>query len=385
MANLNEPIIPQSAARQPRGLVRANGQTVAGLISFQVDNNSFYQADTFRCLLALSAQPQDRDIDWWLDQDKIEIELLAGFPADAEKFSRSELESLLIGYVDDIEIDHVGRTIELSGRDHTAKLIDTKSSLTNVGNPNSLRSSDIITKIAKIAGLNPVVTPTKSASPGGSYYNIYKAIMDTNTTYWNIVTRLAQMEQFVAYVSGNDLHFEPRAISGNDAYVIQWVSSIENGGQFPLSNAMELRFSRNLYVAKDIRVIVRSHDYKKDRPVVATAEKTRIRNAVTKGVGSQPTPPVEYIYTFRNMSHADAQARANSLLLELSQHEMNLHVELPADSILTARSLIRVRGTGSRADQDYYPASIVRTLSMDEGYRMAVTAKNISPDVEMTK
>jgi hypothetical protein len=225
-----------------------------------------------------------------------------------------------------------------------------------------------------------VVTESKSAS--GSYYKLVKSIIESHTTYWNILARLAQMEKFVVYVEGNNLHFEPRKIVGGEEYVIQWTPPNDSYG-FPMANVARITFSRNLYIARDITVRVISHSYKTDRPITVTAEKTRVRNSVTKGAGSSSQPPVEYVYQFPNMNHADAQAKANALLLELSQHEMNMHATLPADNILSARNLIRVIGTGSRADQTYYPASIVRTFSVDEGYRMEITAKNISPDVEI--
>lgn len=365
----------------------ANGERLHGVVSFQVDNNSFYQADTFRMILALSAQAAGFGIDWWANQQKIEIELLAGFPTDPENFTRSDLQSLMVGYVDDIEIDPVADEVVLSGRDLTSRLIDTKRSVSFVKGPGPLKASDVVSQIAKEVGLNPVVTETASAKAStkvGGYYQLVKAIVESNTTYWDIVSRLAQISKFAAYVSGRDLHFEPREALTNDPYVIEWQAP-DDSRAFPIANAMRLRFSRNLSVAKDIRVRVISFDLKQNVQIVATAEKKRVRNLVTKGVAVQSEPPVEYTYAFPNLKHGEAQERANTLLAELSQHEMNLHVEMPADSILTARTPVKVLGTGSVIDQLYYPSSIIRSFSVSDGYRMEVTAKNQSPDVEIPK
>jgi phage protein D len=373
--------VPASAAgRQPRGMAYGNGERLAGVVSFQVDNNSFYQADTFRIVLALSEQPKERGFDWWSKQQAIEIELLAGFPADLEATKRSDLESLLIGNADDIEIDPVAAEIVISGRDLTSKLIDVKRSVSFITDP--LLPSDVVRQIAKEVGLNPVVVDTDA--PVGGYYQIVKAIVEANSTYWDIVTRLAQVSNFVAYVKGRDLHFEPREKLASDPYVIHWDAANDDRA-FPVLNAMRLRLSRNLSISKDIRVRVVSYDQKQKREIVAIAEKKRVRNKVTKGAGASSEPPVEYTRAFPNMKHDQAQAKANALLAELSQHEMNMHVDLPGDSILSTRMLIKLSGTGSDFDQAYFPSSIVRTFSLSDGYRMELTAKNQSPDSEISQ
>lgn len=380
---LNDPSATLGA-RRPRGAVTANREPVAGVVLFEVDNNSYYQADTFRLVIAISAQPRERGIAWWLDQDQIEVELFAGFPDDAERFTRSDLMSLLLGYVDDVEVDLVAGEMTITGRDHTSKLIDTKSSLTVVTGQNAIRSSKIVSRIATDAGLTPIITETKEASPAGSYYKLVKQIVESHSTLWDIVSRLAQIEQYVAYVRGNELHFEPRTTASADCYVIRWLPPGVDRA-FPLANAMRLRISRNLFIAKDIKVTVLSYDYKNDQQVKAVAQKTRIKNAVTKGAAASSTPPVEYVYHFANMTHSDAQAKANELVLDLSKHELKLDADMPGDSILTSRVPIRVEGTQTRSDQVFYPDSIVRSYSTDDGYRMRIVAKNITPDVEISK
>ncbi len=370
-----------AAARQPRGMVFGNGERLEGVVSFQVDNNSFYQADTFRVLLALSAQPKDRGFDWWSKQQSIEIELLAGFPNDPDAPSRSDLESLLIGNADDIEIDPVADEIIISGRDLTSKLIDMKRSVSFVKGPAPLTPSEVVKQIAKEVGLTPVVVDTDA--PVGGYYQIVKAIVEANSTYWDIVSRLAQVSNFVAYVKGRELHFEPREHLTGDPYVIHWDAPSDDR-DFPVLNAMRLRLSRNLSVSKDIRVRVVSYDQKQKREIVAVAEKKRVRNKVTKKAGASSEPPVEYTRAFPNLKQDQAQAKANALLAEIRQHEMNMHVEMPGDSILTTRMMVKLTGTSSDFDQTYYPSSIVRTFSLSDGYRMDLTAKNQSPDVEIS-
>jgi hypothetical protein len=60
---------------------------------------------------------------------------------------------------------------------------------------------------------------------------------------------------------------------------------------------------------------------------------------------------------------------------------VDLTAYLPGDSLLDCSKLLELRGTGTGWDQIYYPDSVKRSISIDEGYRMEVTAKNIGSDV----
>lgn len=68
---------------------------------------------------------------------------------------------------------------------------------------------------------------------------------------------------------------------------------------------------------------------------------------------------------------------------ELTRHEMVLQARMPADSLMTARSLVRLQGTGTIFDQDYFPDSVKRGMSVDSGYWMDVHAKNHNTDSEV--
>ena len=74
------------------------------------------------------------------------------------------------------------------------------------------------------------------------------------------------------------------------------------------------------------------------------------------------------------------QQYAQARYREIIAHEMRMRARLPADNLLQAKSVIKVQGTGTAFDQTYYPMSITRMMSMDEGYTMLVDAKNRNPD-----
>lgn len=367
-----------STAEIPRGLAFANGVKLSGVDSFSVDNNGFFQADTFRLGLVLSAQPKEMDLAWWSEQTSIQVELLAGYPAEPDNFSRADLTSHIIGYADDIEIDPIGDTITLVGRDLTSKLLDAKRSITF----QEATSSSIVARIAAEVGLKSQVTSTKA--PTGTFYQIMHRLVNSNVTYWEIVTKLAQLEQFLAYVQGDVLHFEPRVQEGVEPFELKFEAAPVAGG-FIQANTQSISLSRNLTVARDINVTVLSWNAKAKREIKAMAHKARIRNKNTAGVAKSDQPPQEYIRSIPGLSQDQAQAQANALLLQLSQHEMNLSFSLPADDRLTARRPIRLTGTNSKFDQLYFPSSVVRSFSFGGGYTISGSAKNQSPDQEFTQ
>lgn len=371
---INNPI-PQSSVQAGRGLVYANGERLSGVLSFHVDNNTFFQADTFRVTLSLSGQPKGRGFDWWALQEQIEVELFLGFPKDPGSFEKGELTSFLVGYVDDIEFDPTGDTFTMAGRDLTSKLIDYKRTI--VFSSGSLVASDIVTQIAQDRGLTPVVTKTSKAA--GGYYQIVKALVESDVTYWDIVTRLAQVERFQVYVKGHELHFEPRTAPDAAPYVLRYQAPTADNGS-PALNAVRMKFGRNLSIAKDLKVRILSFDQKTKKVVNESADRKRVRNTTTRKVAQSNEPPQEYVYHIPNLTAEQAQARAQAILEEISRHEMNLQVEMPGDLLLDAQGIVKVDGTGTAYDQTYYPTSIIRSYSTMEGFHMTLTAKNQTPN-----
>ncbi|MYM89548.1 hypothetical protein GTP91_20515 [Rugamonas sp. FT82W] len=360
---------PTSAASQPRGMVYANGVALSGVHSFEVENNAFFQADTFRLTLLISAQPAGRGLDFWSRQEQLELEFLLGFPADPDNVGKSGLGSFLLGYADAIDVDLDANTLVLTGRDFSSKLIDVKR--TKVFSSGTLVASDVVRQIAQAQGLTPVVTPTTVAA--GGYYQIVKALVASDVSYWDIVTKLAQYEGYQVYVRGRELHFEPRAAKGADPYVLRWQAD----GGAAWSNAMQLSFKRDLSLAKDLRVKVLSFHSKTNQAVSEVAERKRVTDGAAVAFGGEPQ---EYVRTFPNLDASQAQAKAKAILQELSAHEMGLTAELPGDVLLMPTSLIQVTGTGSAFDQTYYAASVTRRYSSEDGFRMTVHAKNQTPN-----
>lgn len=454
-----------SAATQPRLLALANSERLVGVVGFEVDNNSFYQADTFHITLCLSAQPASRNWAWWASQVDIELEMLVGYPANPQQFDRSDLTSLLIGEVDDIEIDPVRDEIVMSGRDLTSRFIDNKTA-------ESFRNqtaSQIATLLALRRGLVPVVTTTTLKA--GTYYDIDKVGDSDDRPEWDLLTYLAQVSGFQVYVKGRELHFEPKTVDAvkrtvidktamrarydqisalwgaeldkvkatnkqasalldqrdatsdpgqrasltgqakalNDqanstqlaarttykseyeslraqlagpdfvetttSYIVRWQPPAQN---VPAVNAVSLSMQRNLTIAKDIVVTVRSYNLKQKKGFTVTANRTRVKSG-TKTASKSYIAPQKYFFTIANKTAAEAQAYANQKLAEISQHEMKIEVTLPGDPALNPRLLLKLEGTGTAFDQVYYPASVLHAIGLN-GYKTTIRAKNSSPD-----
>ena len=157
----------QSQLRAPRGLVQLNGVNVP-FISFEVNNNVFYAADTFRVVIPVSAMPTGAQLSDITGQGDVMVGIWAGFPTDPAHFSTGDLSQLIYGKADAISVNVTerGNVVELNGRDLTAGMIDTKT----VQKYPNLTSSQIATQIAAAHGLTTNITATTTKV--GTYYEI---------------------------------------------------------------------------------------------------------------------------------------------------------------------------------------------------------------------
>ena len=349
-----------SGVRQPRAIVRINGQPLSGWETLEIEENSFAQPDTSRVEFAIGALPSGQGVDWFAAQTDLEIEILAGFPSDPTSFSASDLTSLHSGRVDTVDVQWEQGLLVLSGRDHTADLLDAKTSEKFV----NMTASQVATTLAQRHGLTPVVKPTTQKV--GRYYQIDHVALQDDRPEWDLLTWLAREEDYVVYVRGKELHFQP-ADSQRSTYTLNVDRTAGLAGEF-----VTLKTTRELTIAKDISVTVRSWNAKAKK-----AYSTKATRYKSGGKNVQ-----QYSYTIGGLTPEQAQLRANQLLSELSKHEMKLTWTAPADAALTMASLIQLQGTGTAFDQTYYPDTITRSMSVSAGFVMTVAAKNHSPQSE---
>lgn len=363
-----------SEGRQPRGIVKLNGTPITGWVSWDVENNSFYQADTFRVVFASAELPIEFSANYFSSQKSISIEILAGFPIDAKSFSQSELKSLIYGNVDQITYNPVTTLIEVSGRDLTSLLID---EITTEKYPNN-RAWEIATNIAEKHGLIPVITKTNSKV--GVYYQIDNVFLNDQRSEWDLLTYLAHEEDFNVYVKGRELHFEPKPQAEDDPYVLQWQKPNHDHAH-PIFNGESISFSRDLTIAEGVTVIVRSWNYKNKK-----SYEVIYPNSNVKGIKPGESSPKRQIYIKKTPNLTPEQALQKAIIHynAIIQHEVKLEASMPADNLLMPTSIIQVKGTKTSYDQLYFPDSVRRTMDFESGYSMMVTAKNHSPENNVT-
>lgn len=372
MADIND-VALTGGVRYPRGIVKIGGQIITGWQSLEVVNNAHRSADTFRMVFVSSMLPPQRNLQWFASQRKIDVEVFAGFPKDPQHYTEKDLDQLILGRVDELSPDFPMGTMELNGRDNTALFIDTKTS-EHFANKTA---SQIAETLAARHGLKAVVTPTTRMS--GSFYNSDFVDTTQQQSEWDLLSYLANVEGFDLYVSGNTLYFTQRAARPTNHYLIQWTPPDQNM-DYARSNIIDLQFSRNLTIAKGISVEVRSWNAKAKKGFSAFWPK----QGKTTLPGQSTSPTQRYRYTVPGLTQEAAQQRAQAMYEHIISHEMHLTAGMPADNLLTVAQAVRVQGTQTDFDQVYYPESITRTLSVTDGYRMNITAKNTSPDLEIT-
>lgn len=357
-----------SVARQPRGIVKVNDTRLDAWIHWEVDNNVYYEADTFRVTFALSLLPFAFNEAWWANQQEIFVEVFAGFPVDADNYGAAELQSLTYGRVDDVTFDPVARTLVVSGRDLTATMIDAKTTETF----QNLSSSQIAIVIAKRHGLTPIVTKTPGLS--GKFYQIDNVRVNQQRSEWDILTALAGEEQFSVYVKRKELHFEPAADPASTPYLLKWEPPSDENGAYSF-NGKTIQFSRALNLARGVVVTIQSVSPRTGKAIKVTFP---AKAATIKPGQSAPTAQ-QYSYTIAHLTYQAALKEAQRRHNEISKHEVKLTATLPADNILQVNNLIQVLGTSTAFDQTYYPESITREMDVTLGYTMSIKAKNHSP------
>jgi len=341
--------------RHPRGAVLLDGVS-APYTEFEVENNAFAEADKARILLPVSQLPADRGLDWLAGQPSFDVEVRAGL-TDGGKFTAAQLPSIFFGKIDRFEYDLNGQAIILNARDLTASLIDSRTSERYTNST----ASRVVTELAAKHGLTPVVTETRTRI--GSYYQIDQVRQQSRRSEWDLLTWLAREEDFVVYVRGRELVFGPRPSAEQEPYLVEWRAPKAIGGP-PSADQTRVKLEKALNLARDIRVTVRSWNHRQG-----------VRHVKRAGPGGDSDP--QYEYSIPGLTADQAQARAEQIYTELTQHAMRLRFDGPAGDDLSLADVIQVRGAGP-FDQVFYPEAIRRWLNAREGYCWSVEAKNQS-------
>jgi phage protein D len=359
------------SVRTPRAVVQINGEDVDGLEAFSTSENEFSSPDTFTATWAMGGLPRGRGPRWFDGLERgAEVEILCGRVTDPASYSAADLPTVFVGLADDIAFDWVERTITVSGRDLTAKLMDEKTSEKHMNK----RASDVAEALAAKHGLETDVTATTGRV--GRLYKDANVDLQSERTEWDLLTWLAREEGFVTYLQGRTLYFGPRADAETSAPFVIRREAIQ--GAADRGNYVRLSTARTLTVSGDLTVRVRSWNAKRKAAFTKTATR-KGRREPTGGEGGKQI----ITRSIPGLTPEETQRRAEQILAELSAHARKLEYEGPAFG-LRISDLIRLEGTDTGFDEVFYPEAIGREFSVSAGYTFTISAKNIPTEDQPT-
>lgn len=350
--------------RAPRSILML-GSTRIDWTEWEMEHNGVHEAGTIN----IHVPVQYSDWPWWTQQTEIIIDVYAGFPKDPQNYGAADLTQLMTARIDEIRLDPATSKIVLAGRDLTSLLTDQKS---DAKYPN-MTSSAIATAIANQYGLTPNVQPTTELV--GNFYTADHVRMHHQATPWTLLCYLAQHEGVQCFVLGRTLYFgEFGSALSNDPYLIEYnPPTIE--APYGSCNAARLELVRDLTIAQDISVRVRSYHGAKNAAYSATAKATKAVKRAERNANIAQTLQ-QYDYTFPGLTQAQCQAKADQILKELSKHELKLNARLPGDELIYPWTPIQFQGSGTIFDTQYQAAHIRREFHTERGFTMTLNCKS---------
>ncbi len=326
-----------NSVRSPSLAVFVNGVLVPGILDVEIDSNSYQSADRYRFRASLTASGYGT---WAANQIQIEVRLgLDGAWA-----------SMILGPADRIVIDPAQDEVMVEGRDLTASLIAarTQESFENQ------TSSGIATILALRHGLVPVVTAT-TALVGRNFQNEHvRSTLDQHarsTTEWDLLVRLAELEGFDVWVSGQALNFAPLTVDAEPLFITP-------------QDCVSMRLERALALTGGLSVSVKSWDCRGTQTVTQTAS--------TSGYEGNSAG---YIVVRPNMAADAAQGLANRIVSLMAQQGRRISIEMPGDLMTSPRAGLAVAGTGTDFDGLYMITSVERRLSFQHGFSQTLEAR----------
>ena len=359
--------------RRPRVRAMVDGVELGGLFKANITTDGFYKADHFSATFALYADGA-KSLDFWSSATELLLDIQIQFEGERD------WQSFIVGEADHINVNPTQGTVDLDGRDLSARFIETKTQESF----QNKTASEIVTILAarhnETFGITANVTAT--TTPVSRYYQIDHTQETAGqfsrvTNEWDLLVYLAQREDFDLYMQGRVLHFHPKRPKDLSPFAVSWKQT----NPLPVSNVIDLRMERSLTLAKDIEVEVRSWNSKQAQSLKKVARAIGAKSAGASAAAKQRgTETQRYVIIRPNLTEAQAQDLANLTLAELSAHERNISWTMPGEFDLNARRQCRLTGTASSWDQVYFIDSVQREISFDGGFMQHVHAKNHSVD-----
>ena len=241
--------------------------------------------------------------------------------------------------------------------------------------PGFLTSADVPQASSVTAGRNwGPSTTTSTVSQWGR-----------SSSEWDLLSTLARDNGLDLWVDGTTIYMLPPVVATTEPYQIFYqppstgrpvqsgagnIVLVQPTGTTAVQiSATDLKMRRSYALAQDVEVHVTSFHSGTGNAI------SRVAKLKTQGPGGQTRI---YTYARPDLTSAQTTALAQSLLLDITQHERRIDVRLPGDTLLNIRSLVRLTGTGTSFDQVYYPDIVEHRVSIKQGFHTHLMAKNFS-------
>ena len=338
--------------RRPRCRLLASGTEIEGCHSVEISVGNMGQAGAFFAQIA-NAGNQIGSGSRWYDEATIDVRIQLGFLMPGMPEGQLSWQDMMAGRVDRVRLDPVGGLVTIEGRDYAARLLDLPVTECFL----NCTSSEVATQLAGRCGLTAVVDPT--ASMVGQYYQIEHSRLALSrfsrfSTAWDLLSDLAQIEQFNLWVDSSTLHFQSSASTGTVRHI-----DFRPPDQYhasPSLNVSSLVLERSLALAGGVAVSV------------STWNSRQRKRLVTRSVNSPASADAVINVLRPNLLPDTAQRLADGICSQASGHQRRLSGTMPGDLAMSPRDQLRLVGVGDGWDGDYRVDSIDREITLAGGF-----------------
>jgi hypothetical protein len=321
--------------------VAINNTPVPGLLQANITTSNYFSADSFSLTFAL------REIS--LSCLALWVDLSAPLVTVVDTSSPISTD-LITGTADSLIIDPILRTFSIEGRDLSARLIDSYSQQDYVNQT----ASEIVETIAQAHGLSAQATATSGNVGryfGDGFTKLSLGQFSRMRSDWDLVAQLARERNFDAFVRGTTLMFQPAA-SPSDTAV-----------QICPGDVTAMRLERNLAIEPGAKVSVQSWNSQQMAAYCATPPGA----SLTASSGVTAANPQGYLFSRSNLTSSQTDVAQLQYSNEIGRLRTILHVDMPLNLDISARSLILLQDTDTSFDGLYQVDSIERRYNSTTG------------------
>ena len=265
--------------------------------------------------------------------------------------TRGQTATLISGEIDNVSIDYIGGTIEVSGRDASAKLHDQKTGEKWVNK----KPSEIIQDLAGRVGLGVSFDNEIALKMQRKMKDDYTKLTD-NISYAMVVHKLSEFMGAHWFVKDGTLH----VVSGSSQGSGYSISISVDGQGHIVSDALSLTVKRNVQAGKPIKVTTKSWHQREEKIFKGEHQ--------TGGSGTAK----EYVYHLPNLTQDHVDQHAKGKAKDHKRHEIEISVECVGDTSIDISGPLNL--SGSDFDGSYTIDAIEDSFG-DEGHTMTITAK----------